>query len=274
MSLRINNLVLGEGRPKICVPITAKTDTELKEQLKMIWQTCFMREKPCADLLEWRADFWGDWSPVSWKTQLKEVVMQIQEAFPGLPLLFTFRSKAEGGEREIAGEDYEELCRMVIEEKIADLLDIELFARDGAAKRLLSDYGEDRDSGQRKPKEWEKPLLLVSSHDFRKTPSKEEMMDRLMEMEQLGADILKLAVMPQKAEDVLRLLEVTREIKGKTDKPVITMSMGRLGLVSRLTGEIFGSAVTFGSAGCPSAPGQIEAGMLLEILDLFSQERD
>lgn len=60
-----------------------------------------------------------------------------------------------------------------------------------------------------------------------------------------GADIVKLAVMPQNMEDVLKLLSVTYEFKEENpDTPVITMSMGKMGMISRLCGESFGAAVT------------------------------
>ena len=74
--------------------------------------------------------------------------------------------------------------------------------------------------------------------------------------------------MPQNKEDVLTLLQATEEMcrmHGKT--PVITMSMSGSGLISRLCGEVFGSAVTFGSAGQASAPGQMDAAELRNILN-------
>ena len=111
---------------------------------------------------------------------------------------------------------------------------------------------------------------IVSSHDFSRTPSREEMLNRLLQMEEGGADIAKLAVMPEHPEDVLELLSVTCQFSdGAGHIPLITMSMGELGCVSRLCGRIFGSAVTFGSAGCASAPGQISAEELSRILQIL-----
>ena len=92
----------------------------------------------------------------------------------------------------------------------------------------------------------------------------------LRKMQQLGADILKLAVMPQSRRDVLTLLEVTLEISEElVDNPIVTMSMASLGLVSRMVGETFGSAITFGAVGQRSAPGQPGARELAEVLEVI-----
>jgi len=88
-------------------------------------------------------------------------------------------------------------------------------------------------------------------------------------MEQLGADIAKIAVMPRNSEDVAVLLGVTSEASETMFCPVITMSMGGQGVISRMAGQIFGSAVTFGTVGQASAPGQIPLDRLKEILTLI-----
>lgn len=96
--------------------------------------------------------------------------------------------------------------------------------------------------------------VILSSHDFQKTPTCGELLKRLEKMEELGADISKIAVMPQSRKDVLTLLSVTEERSRHALRPVITMSMSETGLISRLAGEVFGSAVTFGSVTNASAP--------------------
>ena len=62
-------------------------------------------------------------------------------------------------------------------------------------------------------------------------------------MQDYGADIPKMAVMPKSKQDVLTLLSATLEMSEQfADRPIITMSMAGTGVVSRLTGETFGSA--------------------------------
>src|SRR5699024_4669883 len=112
---------------------------------------------------------------------------------------------------------------------------------------------------------------IISNHDFEKTPAKEEMINRLREAELVGASMAKIAVTPKNSQDLLHLLSVTNKMSDIIKIPLITMSMGGLGLISRLTGEIFGSAVTFGSIGPSSAPGQIDFEILSSFLDYIHQ---
>ena len=113
---------------------------------------------------------------------------------------------------------------------------------------------------------------MASSHDFEKTPNVGEMVDRLCRMQKAGADLLKIAVMPCDPGDVLTLLAATWQMKEcYATQPVITMAMGGSGVVSRMAGEIFGSALTFGSAGQASAPGQVDVGELKGVLRLLHE---
>ena len=107
--------------------------------------------------------------------------------------------------------------------------------------------------------------VIASSHDFESTPSVEDMRNRLLSMEELGADAAKLAVMPCEEQEVLNLMQATLQADREMRIPVITMSMGELGAVSRMSGRLTGSAVTFASAGTASAPGQIPVEKMSEM---------
>ena len=112
--------------------------------------------------------------------------------------------------------------------------------------------------------------VIASNHDFHKTPAKEEIVSRLRKMQDLGADIPKIAVMPQNKKDVLTLLAATEEMTTNyADRPIITMSMAGTGVISRLCGEVFGSSMTFGAAKKASAPGQMGVNDLSTVLDLL-----
>lgn len=141
---------------------------------------------------------------------------------------------------------------------MADLIDVELYAGDDVVEELVAFAHEYN------------VYVIMSNHDFEKTPDKDVIVERLMTMQEKNADILKMAVMPRDTYDVLTLLWATNEVqKELARKPVVTMSMSKLGVVSRVCGEIFGSAITFGTVGEASAPGQIPVTSLKEILDLF-----
>ncbi|VUC85423.1 3-dehydroquinate dehydratase [Salmonella sp. NCTC 11881] len=114
--------------------------------------------------------------------------------------------------------------------------------------------------------------VIMSNHDFHKTPAAEEIVQRLRKMQELGADIPKIAVMPQTKADVLTLLTATVEMQERyADRPIITMSMSKTGVISRLAGEVFGSAATFGAVKKASAPGQISVADLRTVLTILHQ---
>ena len=110
--------------------------------------------------------------------------------------------------------------------------------------------------------------IVMSNHDFNGTPSRDVIVNRLIQMKGFLADVPKIAVMPHTTGDVLTLLEATAEVKALYPlDPIITMAMGPLGAITRASGALFGNAMTFASAGKPSAPGQIDVHELKRILD-------
>lgn len=117
--------------------------------------------------------------------------------------------------------------------------------------------------------------VVASNHDFERTPDKDEIVSRLCIMQELGADLPKIAVMPADKKDVLTLLAATEEMATEhADRPIITMSMAGTGVISRLCREAFVSALTFGAAAKASAPGQMDACDLNQILRLLHKSID
>ena len=175
-----------------------------------------------------------------------------------LPLLFTFRTKKEGGEKEITMEQYTALNLAVAASGDADLIDVEIFSGDGVVKANIDGIHK---AGA---------LVVGSNHDFFATPEKDDIVSRLRKMQEMGADIPKIAVMPKSTADVLTLLAATAEMhETYADRPIITMSMSAKGVISRLSCEAFGSAMTFGAVGQVSAPGQIPVEQLRQVLDIL-----
>lgn len=243
-TVTVKNITIGEGIPKICVPVTGTTREEILAQTEEA-----AAQSP--DLLEWRADFFDACMD---EGAVREVMEKIRERLQEIPLLFTFRTAEEGGNRQISTEDYVKLLINAAKGH-PDLADVELY-REGLDRSALIGRLQE-----------EKICVIASNHHFEGTPSVEEMYAILGDMEAAGADILKLAVMPRGSHDLLKLLYVTAGASERASRPVITMSMGGCGVLSRLAGEQFGSAVTFGSVGRASAPGQIPAAELREILE-------
>ena len=247
-TVQVKNTVIGEGRPKICVPIVGKAKTDILEEAKKITTLP-------VDVVEWRVDWFDD---VFATEKVLETAKELQEVLKDIPVLLTFRTSKEGGEKEISANDYAALNIAAAQSGYVDLIDVEAFTGDDIVKTIIDAAHE---AGVK---------VIASNHDFFKTPEKEEIIRRLRMMQDFGADIPKMAVMPTCKQDVLTLLSATLEMSEKyADRPIITMSMAGTGVVSRLTGETFGSALTFGAASKASAPGQVGVHELKKVLDII-----
>ena len=244
----VRNIKIGEGIPKICVPIVGVTKEEIIKEAKTF-------DAIPVDVVEWRVD----WFEHVFETdKVKEVLAELREALKEIPILFTFRTSKEGGERAIEPEAYKKLNIAAAESGCVDLVDVEAFTGDEVVKEKIEAVHQ---HGVK---------VVASNHDFDKTPAKDDIVGRLCKMQELGADIPKIAVMPKSKEDVLTLLAATEEMNRKhADRPIITMSMAGTGVISRLCGEVFGSALTFGAAKKASAPGQMGVEDLAQVLSLL-----
>lgn len=244
----IRNVKIGEGIPKVCLPIVGHTQYEITSQAMTIASL-----KP--DIVEFRADWYDECTN---KENLIEMLMLIRKLINRTPLLFSFRTVVEGGMQKVERAEYVRINKIAIESGLIDMIDIELMIGDEYVKELIEAAHENN------------IIVVMSNHDFEKTPEKEELINRMEKMISLGADIPKVAVMPNNNKDVINLLDLTDSFHSMhPDYPIITMSMDGRGVVSRLAGEIFGSSVTFGCARKQSAPGQIEAGELAVVLRIL-----
>lgn len=251
--IQIKNIILGQGMPKICVPLTAQTAEELFSQAEA-------SVAAGADLVEWRADFFEE---LEQEVKTAETLELLSDIVGQVPLLFTIRTKKEGGNREISTDDYVNYNLLAARTGYADLVDVEAFDNEEEKKKLISEI---RKLGVK---------VIASTHDFQKTGSRETLLSRFQEMDASGADILKMAVMPKDFEDVAAIMQATNEMTKLTDRPLISMAMGDTGSMSRISGENFGSCVTFGTVGKASAPGQFpikELRMMMEALHRKNQE--
>ncbi|QUG43333.1 type I 3-dehydroquinate dehydratase [Psychrobacillus sp. INOP01] len=242
----IRDIHIGKGIPKVIVPLIGTTLEELLLEINTIKQIKL-------DIVEWRADLLGDIEDL---TKVKQALSIIRKELYPIPLLFTFRTHREGGNKTIEDSYYETLLVEMMKTKEIDLIDVELFSPN------VTEIMESAKENDIK--------IIMSNHDFEKTPAKEEIVWRLREMQELGAHIVKIAVMPSNPSDVLTLLDATHTMYSLfADRPIITMSMASTGVISRLAGEVFGSAATFGAGVASSAPGQIPASDLKHILELL-----
>ena len=230
----------------ICVPVMEKKQADIIEEVT------YLSKSAAADMIEWRVDAFDSYADFN---EIRQVLNEIEGVVKDKLFLYTFRTQKQGGEAEPEHELLDDLHDLAAESHCVDLIDIEFFAEEYPAKKIR----RIREQGVH---------VIASHHDFEMTPPSEVMNMLLEKMAAGGGDLVKLAVMPKDCRDVIRLLEVTdgfrRNHKGV---PVITMSMGAVGSVSRISGEYFGSCVTFGAHKVASAPGQFAMETLANILE-------
>lgn len=244
----IRGRTLSGGKPWIIVPIAESGRHDI---VRLGGEIARVK----ADMCEWRADCFSD---VLDRQAVGETLGDLRRVLGDIPLLFTFRTSGEGGSRECSLQEYEDLCQLAAASGLADAVDVEIMAGDDLVLRLITNI-----HAQGLP-------VIASNHDFQATPAREEILARFLKMQEMGADVLKMAVMPQSPADVLALMSsVSEMVEIHARKPVVAMSMSGLGAISRIACESYGSAMTFGSLGKRSAPGQIPVAELRQAIDIL-----
>ena len=247
-TIKVRDIEIGAGAPKIIVPIVGVTKEDILNETKTF-------DSIPVDVVEWRVDWFEH---VFEFDKVEDVLKELRTVLGNIPLLLTFRTKKEGGEKAIDTKDYKDLNLRAAKTGYVDFIDVEIFTGDDVVREIIDGAHA---AGVR---------VIASNHDFFKTPAKSDIIYRLRKMQDMGADIPKIAVMPQSKRDVLTLLCATEEmVTDYADRPIITMSMAGTGVISRLCGEVFGSSMTFGAAKKASAPGQMGVNDLNTVLDLL-----
>ena len=200
-----------------------------------------------ADIIEWRADFLP-------KEAILQVAPAIFEKFAGRELVFTLRTRAEGGQIELSSEEYVQMIKEVAQLYQPDYIDFEYFSYKDVFDQML-DF----------------PNLVLSYHNFQETP--ENLMEILSELTSLNPKVVKIAVMANTEQDVLDLMNFTRGFKTlNPEQEYVTISMGKVGKVSRITSDVTGSSWTFASLDEASAPGQISLSSMKKIRELLNED--
>ena len=234
---KIKHCIIGFDRPKICVPLVGRSAEEIIAQADQIRQS---QRSSAIDMVELRGDY--------------------LDILPDYEVLDRLLAK-EGGEKlAFTTPTIYEINRHVIEKATADMVDIELFSGAEQAEEMI---GIAKEKGVK---------IIMSNHDFQTTPDASTIVNRLRSMQDLGADVAKIAVMPENKMHVVNLLAATAMMQeAYAEVPVVTMSMGKMGAISRISGQVFGSAITFASFAEASAPGQIPVDKMDEALTLIEK---
>jgi len=220
--------------PLIVLPVD---DTDLEKKLSIAVDKRI-------DMIELRIDQFSDLSVEYVKSKASTVKNY------DLGLIATVRSEKEGG---TGISDRDRLALFEAVAGIADILDVEL--RSESINKKVIEMAKD-----------EGKMALVSYHDFERTPVEEEIQEIIDRSASLGADIIKYAFKVNKIEDVSRIMCMTAKNR---DKKLVAIGMGDLGRITRVAGFFFGSVLTYTYIGQSFAPGQIEAGKLIEELKFY-----
>lgn len=246
--LAVNNRVFGGPFPLICLPLVAKDTSALLRQAAEL-----TRLEP--DLLEWRIDGYDQVEDIG---ACLEALNALKAAMGSIPLIFTCRIHEEGGFKKLSQETRLKLITAAMESGGVEIVDVEMCNEPAFIERV------------KKTAQTCGAKLIFSYHNFDDTPDEAFIHDKLVMAQEMGADIAKLAVMPKDYADVLTLLSATLKARtGAVKVPIVTMSMGPEGGVTRLAGGLFGSDLTFAIGKEASAPGQIPIGELRQAMSVL-----
>ena len=249
-SLEQQDPIQGE-RCAICVPIVGPTVEDILSQVQDA-----VHAK--VDLIELRPDMWMKCSNISEDEYIPTIVTFVEEVYAkvaDMPVLFTWRTIGEGGETQLCGDNYTNLSQAIVDQGLVQAIDVELFA-----------YTEEMGSIM-KQAHHQGIQTVMSYHNFQSTPDIETLHVYAERMVSVGAQVIKFALMPSTNDDVLSVLQFTKELTERYPQlPRITMSMGQLGQMTRTCGHVFGNCLTFGTLGQASAPGQVEVAVLQQLL--------
>ena len=218
---------------KTCVSIAEKTPYKIKQTLKIALKK--------SDYVEVRLDFLKI-------EQIPETLEIIKKDLN--KIVCTLRPKTEGG--KFPGNEKERVAILkLIAEYNPFLLDVEF--------NTLK-----RNSSLRKYLKSTKTKLLVSWHDFKKTPSSTELKKKMNQMSKFSSNV-KIVSTAKSTNDSNRMLELYSK-KGRNN--LISFAMGDLGRISRILCLYLGSPYTYVSLGKAIAPGQFSVDQVKRITNL------
>ncbi|HZK23980.1 MAG TPA: type I 3-dehydroquinate dehydratase [Oscillospiraceae bacterium] len=243
--LHVKGRIIGGSNTNICVPLLSPTLPELLAEAEAM-----ARLQP--DLVEWRVDYFRAAKNLAAVTA---ALFKLRTVLPACPLIVTCRDHVEGGCQELSQPFRMALLQTLLQTGQTDFIDVEYSLGQDKLVPLLTAAQQ------------QGAHVIVSYHNFAQTPAPSALFAKLLQLQKTGADIIKIAVMPQEPQDVLNLLTATLTFATDAAQvPVVAISMSALGTISRLAGSTFGSAITFASGQAASAPGQLPFAQLKSLL--------
>lgn len=238
--------------PLVCTPLVGRTRERLLAEAAKV-----LAKKP--DVVEWRVDHFKD---VADTGAVLATLQALRAAIGTVPLIFTCRAAVDGGHKvPLDADGVVALLESVSASRLVEFVSFE------------QTQGPVRVGRVREFTKANDVRLVLSYHNTAYTPSQDQLVDRLLEAERMGADVAMVQVMPREPADVLTLLAATAVADRKAHIPLISVSLGPLGAVSRMVGGLFGSGLSFAVGDSASAPGQIPMSDLVTVLDIIRRAR-
>lgn len=262
-NIRVKDLKLETGRPKIAVPITGINHEEIMEQVAEAMKT------PC-DMLEWRADyFFGEMPGLEEKVENKAAHMEmirilddIDYKTESMPLIFKIKGINQGGKLLLDRKHAYDLAALAAQSKLIDFVDMELLDDDDSfdAEQVINQVNEIHKYGVK---------VIHSYHDFEDMPSLEQIVSLASNMRALGADVVKICGTAAGTDDAKVMLEAAAQLTAGDQNPVILIAMGQQGIATRVAGGKYGSCISYAYCGESTAEGQVDVETLSKLLDEY-----
>lgn len=263
IGLKVRNMILQPGRPKVAVPIVSTRPADIIEECEGL------KHLPC-DMVEWRADYYlsaiedldGYLSDMNGYLDMVKILDDLNYIADDKPLIFTVRSSAQGGRVQITRQQLESVYGIAAETKLVDFIDIEMMDKDGNIHEewLREQIDEAHKHGVK---------VILSHHDYDMMPAPAKLVEMVKKMYMLGADICKVAAMAADKTDTENLLKATAFLTKNNIGPVVMIAMGTAGLAARVAAGKYGSCITFASGKEQSAPGQEDTYTMKKWLDSY-----
>ncbi len=246
---KIKRCTFGKGKPVICISTTSSSEEAILKEVKSYIEDG-------AQMIEFRCDYFEGINDIK---EIEALLEKMAAYVDKSILLFTIRTKNQGGCAELAPDYIDELTMLAAKNKAVDMVDIEYYETKDATSKIRAL----RNEGVK---------VIASHHDFNKTPDDKTIDKMLREINSGGADIVKLALMPRNMHDVLRLSDCAIRFKEEyKDQPIAIISMGKFGMILRICAEAISSCLTFAAGKSASAPGQIDYEELKQMVELINK---
>ncbi len=231
--------------PKIIASIVETNDTSIIKSIQEM--------NGNYDMIELRLDYYEYLDDDS---KLISLLQNINRIIKDKQLLVTIRTHNEGGVVMITPKQYRHIYKLII--PYVSLIDIEYSSFDIMQPLipLIQHHGV---------------KIIGSIHDYTSFFSYKKIVYMVQKIDKLPVDIIKIAIMPTCMKDIDILFQVGKEIVLYTKKPIAFMAMGKLGMVTRIAGELMNTSFVFGKTKNEAAPGQIPIEDLNYLLNIIHQ---